>query len=309
MPPVTPSSKVTKRKASSNDIPMSEVSREFAFSDADFAFLVQFVKSRTGIHLGEHKRNMVYSRLARRLRQLHFREFSDYCALLESPDGEVEIGNFINSITTNLTHFFREGHHFEHLEQDVLAPRMKSPGAAGRKLRIWSAGCSSGAEAHTITMVLDSMGITKAKGWDARILATDIDSTMLDTGKSGNYPLMMEERIPAKYKKYVTIDAATDRMQVDSALTAYITFNYLNLMDDRWPMKGPFDVIFCRNVLIYFDKETQAKLLKRYAQLLAPGGWLYIGHSENLGQVAPLFDQCGRTTYRLKPPSTTDGRK
>lgn len=270
--------------------------REFKFDDQDFSFLSGLVKQRTGIVLADHKRNMVYSRLARRLRELKMREFSDYCSMLQNEHGNEEIGNLINSITTNLTHFFREPHHFEHLRDEVFKPFF-APTNKNKRMRIWSAGCSSGAEPYSIAMVLENFA-RSATGHDCRILATDIDTNMLNRGKSGIYSAEMAERIPKPYDKYFTPSSqhASDVEMADS-VKRHITFNQLNLMD-TWPMKGPFDVIFCRNVVIYFDKDTQRQLFDRMADLLTPNGWLYIGHSESLNKVSDRFTLQGRTIYR-----------
>jgi chemotaxis protein methyltransferase CheR len=204
-----------------------------------------------------------------------------------------EMGNLVNAITTNLTSFFREKHHFEHLHDKVLAPLVAS---GTKKLRIWSAGCSSGMEPYSIAMTTKS-AIKDLKSWDARILATDIDTNMLNTGMEGVYPGDQLENIPAAYRGDVKADASEARIRMSSDLKGLISFKPLNLLE-WWPMKGMFDVVFCRNVVIYFDKPTQAKLFNRMADLIQPGGWLYIGHSENLFKVCDRFELVGRTIYR-----------
>ena len=269
--------------------------REFAFSEADFRMIARMVYQRSGIHLGAQKHDMVYSRLVRRLRVLGLESFQAYCALLESPDGQDEIGDFINAVTTNTTSFFRESHHFTHLETEVLRPLLRTP-PPGRRLRIWSAGCSAGMEPYSIAMVLEHV-LGGAAGWDARILATDIDTNMLATARAGSYPRIQADKIPPALRRYVTVDAAADTLQVAEALQRRITFNRLTFLE-AWPIKGPFDVLFSRNVVIYFDKETQRRLFARLADLLKPGGWLYIGHSENLFQVSDRFRSCGKTIYQ-----------
>ncbi len=269
--------------------------REFAFGEREFRFLVKLVGQQTGIVLADHKRDMVYSRLARRLRALEMNDFSEYCNLLQSADGDAEIGNLVNAITTNLTSFFRESHHFDHLREKVLAPLDKHP-PAEKRLRIWSAACSSGMEPYSIAMVMKQSMPTLAH-WDAKILATDIDTNMLQTAQNGEYRLSELEDIPATYRDEVELHKAQDRFRVRDSLKKYIAFKPLNLLQS-WPMKGPFDVIFCRNVVIYFDKPTQQVLFNRMADLLKPDGWLYIGHSENLFKVSDRFELSGRTIYR-----------
>lgn len=269
--------------------------REFAFTEREFRFLVDVVSSKTGIVLADHKRDMVYSRLARRLRALKMQTFAQYCELIEGDNGHEEIGNLVNAITTNLTSFFREAHHFEHLHDEVLLPHIASR-PAQKRIRIWSAGCSSGMEPYTIAMILKS-ALKGAGTWDAKILATDIDTNMLHIGESGEYSVSEFENIPAPYRGDIKKMAGKERILMSEELKQYIAFKPLNLLES-WPMKGPFDVVFCRNVVIYFDKPTQQKLFHRIADILKPGGWLYIGHSENLFKVSDRFELMGRTIYR-----------
>lgn len=272
-----------------------ESSREFAFSEQDFRFLTRLVSERTGIVLAEHKRDMVYSRLARRLRALRLGTFAQYCELLQGPGGVEEIGNFVNAITTNLTSFFREGHHFTHLRDKVLAP-LEGVAPSQRRLRIWSAGCSSGMEPYSIAMTVRA-GLPARKTWDARILATDIDTNMVATGAEGVYPVEQLQNIPPACREGVEMLDAKKRIAMPQDLKELIAFKELNLLGS-WPMKGPFDAIFCRNVVIYFDKKTQQVLFDRFANMLKPEGWLYIGHSENLYTVTDRFELAGRTIYR-----------
>ncbi len=267
--------------------------REFSFSDQEFRLLAGIAQERTGIVLAEHKKDMVYSRLVRRLRALKLSSFADYCDLVQGGGGDDEIGNLVNAITTNLTSFFREGHHFEHLRDEVLLPLVAQK---ARRLRLWSAGCSAGMEPYSIAMTVKS-AIKDMKTWDARILATDIDTNMLNTGMAGEYADEQYENIPPNYRSDVTRTKKNERIQMSDALKAMIAFKQLNLLES-WPMKGPFDAVFCRNVVIYFDKPTQAKLFNRMADLIKPDGWLYIGHSENLFKVCDRFELVGRTIYR-----------
>lgn len=265
--------------------------REYAFSDSEFRFLAELVNEHTGIVFADHKRDMVYSRLARRLRALGLQSFAEYCELVQGEQGGEEMGNLVNAITTNLTSFFREGHHFEHLKQNVLLPLTAKP---ERKLRIWSSACSSGMEPYSIAMTVKS-AIPNIDKWDAKILATDIDTNMLRVGLNGEYAMSEYKNIPENYRKYASQQG--DKVLVADELKELISFKHLNLLQ-AWPMKGEFDAIFCRNVVIYFDKPTQRKLFDRIADRLKPGGWLYIGHSENLNNVCNRFELCGRTIYR-----------
>lgn len=267
--------------------------REFIFTDDDFRFLAELVHRKTGIVLSDAKRNMVYSRLARRLRKLELSHFSEYCELLEA-DTDGELLHCVNAITTNLTSFFREQHHFAHLANEVLKP-LALQASGGKRLRIWSAGCSAGAEPYSIAMTLRE-AIPSINQWDARILATDIDTNMLATGRKGHYEEEFISKIPPDYrKKYVEMQNDGSG-EMKENLKQLITFNTLNLLES-WPIKGPFDVIFCRNVVIYFDKPTQKILFNRFADILKPGGWLYIGHSESLFNVCDRFKLIGKTVY------------
>lgn len=277
---------------------MASKEKEFAFSDREFRFLATLANEKTGIQLPDHKRDMVYARVVRRLRALNLTSFADYCDLMSGPEGDAELGNLVNAITTNLTHFFREKHHFEHLRDQLLTPMMQSK---QRQLRIWSAGCSSGMEPYSIAMTIKHT-LKDIAAWDARILATDIDTAMLDRGTRGEYTADEYESIPPSYRSDVMLNKQADTMQMSSKLQSLIAFKQLNLLES-WPMKGPFDAIFCRNVVIYFDKSTQTKLFARMASLLSPNGFLYIGHSENITKICPQFELIGRTIYRPVHPA------
>lgn len=265
--------------------------REFAFSDRDFHFISDWAYQRIGIVLAEQKRDMVYSRLSRRLRALGLGSFADYCRLIQGPEGETEAGNLVNALTTNLTRFFREQHHFDHLQRELTLMC-----AVSRRIRIWSAGCSCGMETYSIAMVLKSV-LDSCGARDARILATDIDTSMLDTAMSGVYPGAELDHIPTRYRAMVATDGMQGSISMAQELKDLISFKRLNLLE-HWPMQGKFDAVFCRNVVIYFDKPTQKTLFNRFAEIIKPSGWLYIGHSENLQNVCDRFDLEGRTVYR-----------
>jgi len=269
-------------------------SREFSFDDRQFERLRALVASFTGICLSDAKRDMTYGRIARRLRALGMTDFDQYCDLIERGD-DTELEHFVNAITTNLTSFFRERHHFEYLAESVL-PEVLERNRAERRLRIWSAGCSTGEEPYSIAMtVLDSC--PRMSGWDARILATDLDSDVLERASNGIYASDRVTGIDRARQSRWFQRGADQRVRVVPEVRDLIRFRRLNLMEP-WPMRGPFDVIFCRNVVIYFDKETQRRLFDRYAEILAPDGVLFVGHSESLFRVTDRFELIGKSTYR-----------
>ncbi|ALP52682.1 chemotaxis protein CheR [Candidatus Tenderia electrophaga] len=273
------------------------MSREFEFTDKHFQQIRKLVLEHTGIHLSDIKMDMVYSRLARRLRQLHLNSFTDYLELLAQGD-DGELGNFVNSITTNLTSFFREQHHFEYLKATVL-PQLMRLNAASKTIRIWSAGCSSGEEPYSLAITVKE-AIPDKLGWDVRILATDLDTNVIATGSEGVYTLERVNGLPPAVLKRWFYRGTGERaglVKASSALRDLIIFKQLNLMGD-WPVKAGVDVIFCRNVVIYFDKDTQRRLFHRYADILRSDGYLFVGHSETLYKVSERFRLLGKTVYQ-----------
>lgn len=267
---------------------------EYVLHDRDFRKLVKLVMDTAGIVLSEKKRAFIHGRLGRRLRALGMSNFQQYCELLESRAGADERHNLINAVTTNHTSFFREDHHFSYLTKTIL-PALADANSDTKRLRIWSAGCSTGEEPYTIAMTLLGHSPSFA-GWNAKILATDLDTNVVAHAAAGLYDADRIENIPDTYRKrYVNVRGG--QAQMKDELRQLITFTNLNLLGD-WPMSGPFDIIFCRNVVIYFDKPTQSRLFDRYAELLRPDGWLFIGHSESLLNVTDRFDLVGRTVYR-----------
>ena len=270
--------------------------REFELGDEDFRFLASFMSRETGIVLTEHKRDMVCGRLVKRLRALGFREFGQYCDMLRGPKGHAEVENLVNAITTNITHFFREPHHFEHLRTQVLAPRLQERPRRAR-IRIWSAGCSSGEEPYSIAMTMAD-ALKGCEGWDALVLATDIDTNVLRRAEAGFYPAAAAGHIPESYRKrFLRRTADADTIQISEDIRRLVRFRRLNL-HEKWPMKGQFDAIFCRNVAIYFDKPTQRHLFNRYADHLHMDGILYLGHAESLIGVSERFEAVDKTAYR-----------
>lgn len=270
--------------------------REFAFSEEDFQALRALVKSLTGIHLTEQKRELVYGRLTRRLRALRLRSFADYRDLL-GRDAQ-ELTELCNAITTNLTSFFREPHHFQYLRDQWLAPLM-ADARSKRRVRIWSAACSSGEEPYSIAMTLLE-SLPHPERWDVRILATDLDSEVLERARRGVYPAERLTGLSAERQArffHETQDGRPGSRQINPDVAALITFKQLNLMQSL-PMKGPLDVVFCRNVVIYFDKDTQRDLFARISQLQRPGDLLFLGHSESLFKVSESYALIGKSIYR-----------
>lgn len=267
---------------------------EFALLDRDFHKLSKLVMDTAGIVLSERKRAFIQGRLGRRLRALGLSDFSDYCDLLDSDAGSEERHKLINAITTNHTAFFREMHHFDHLTK-VILPELVQSNKDTHRIRIWSAGCSTGEEPYSIAMTVLGHQPPLA-GWDIKILASDLDTNVTAHAATGVYDSERLEGVPDTYRKRFLTSRGGQAVMRDE-LCDLITFAHLNLLGP-WPMSGPFDVIFCRNVVIYFDKPTQSRLFDRYADMLKPDGWLIIGHSETLLNVTDRFKLVGRTIYR-----------
>jgi len=270
-------------------------SPNLTIGDRDFAALAKLVHDECGIVLAEAKKGLVVSRLSRRLRDLHLRDFGQYCRLLQSESGADERAKLISALTTNVTKFFREDHHFRALEKQIFPELVERARRRGR-VRIWSAGCSTGEEPYSIAMELLDL-FPEAHSHDIRILATDIDPQVLITASAGRYSDTAVAGVPASRRsRYFTVSGGT--FEVNQTLRELITFAPLNLVG-QWPIRGPFDVILCRNVVIYFDTATQEILWKRFASLIPPSGHLFIGHSERLGRAAErYFATNGITQYR-----------
>ncbi len=268
--------------------------REFAYDDEDFAAISSLVKSLTGINLTLQKRELVYGRLAVRLRALEVRTFREYRQIVAADLDEQM--RMCNAITTNLTAFFREAHHFEHLRDQVLPAHRERPGQ--RRLRIWSAGCSTGEEPYSIAMTLLE-ALPEVLEWDVRILATDLDSDVLATAANGRYRADRVKGLSdGRLRRFFTEhkERGTSLYIVRPEVRRMVMFKQLNLTQPL-PMKGPLDVIFCRNTVIYFDRETQRDLFSRIAPLQRPGDLMYLGHSESLLSVSTDYESIGRTTY------------
>ncbi len=271
--------------------------QDFQLEERHFEFLRGIVLERTGIALSDAKRELVYGRLTRRIRALRLSSFDEYCALLRTAPQD-EMPEFVNAITTNLTSFFREFHHFEFLRDSAIPEWLNKKGRNPR-IRIWSAGCSTGEEPYSIAMtLLESLG---TQAGDTMVLATDIDTNVLATAGTGIYPESRGESVPDPYRRWCQrgTQANSDKLRIHPEVAAMIRFKPLNLMEP-WPLKGPLDAVFCRNVVIYFNKDTQRRLFERFAEVVAPGGYLLIGHSETLFNLNDQFDLVGRTIYRRK---------
>ncbi len=284
--------------ASVSDRREAIVDGEFAFTTQDFKRIAALLYDLAGISLPDSKATLVYSRLAKRLRNLGMRSFTEYCAFVASDQGHAESQEMLRALTTNVTRFFREPHHFDDLRANVLEP-IADQVRAGRRLRLWSAASSSGQEPYSMAFTVLSVW-PNAADLDIRILGTDIDTNVLATGREAVYDESLLEGIPANLRgQYFERDAADRRnWRVCEAARSLVAFRELNLNGPSWPMKGPFDAIFCRNVVIYFDEPTQERVWSRFAPLLAPGGRLYVGHSERVGASVTAFESCGLTAYR-----------
>ncbi len=277
------------------------VQSDTALSRDDMALVAKLVYEHAGIVIREHKEAMARGRLARRVKVLGLNSIAEYCAYLRTAAASDEIPELINAVTTNHTAFFRERHHFDHLRKDVL-PRLIQERAGRRgRIRIWSAACSSGEEPYSAAAISRDV-IGHRSDLDFKILATDIDTDILDRAAAGQYPAEQFDRLPPDLRPLLRLEGQSPRGEARIAedLKRLIAFKRLNLIE-RWPMKGPFDVIFCRNVFIYFDTPTKAAILDRYVALLQPGGFLYLGHSESLPQPHPQLRLIGRTIYERTP--------
>lgn len=260
-----------------------------ALNDRDFATVRQLIADYAGIKLSLQKRNMVYNRLLRRLRARGVGSFGDYLQLVQR-EGSDEREAFVNALTTNLTAFFREPHHFDLL----LARARERAGRRGAPLRCWSSACSTGEEAWSIAMVLREAECA------GEVLGTDIDTEVLNTAQAGVYRMDRASALPAERLRKHFLRGTGDNeglVSMRGELRSMVRFGQLNLQSPVWPAMERFDVIFCRNVVIYFDREFQKKLLTRLADLLVPGGLLMVGHSESFPAAHPGFRSCGRTAY------------
>ena len=269
--------------------------REFPFTQKDFKFLSKIIHERTGIVVSDDKFNMFYSRLSRRVRFLKLTSFKEYCAVVRDDRDGNETSELINAITTNLTAFFRENHHFKYLADTVFPELVQNN--KDRKIKIWSAGCSTGEEPYSLAITLKESPLLAH--CDIELSATDLDSNVVATASRGVYSMSRVEGMTKNRLKrwfYRGKGKQEGLVKVKPELNQMIDFGQLNLMDN-WSQE-PQDVIFCRNVIIYFNKETKTKLVEKYADSLKPGGYLFIGHSESLYKITDRFELIGNTIYR-----------
>lgn len=271
---------------------------EYSMSAREFDEIRAVIKELTGISMGDSKRQLVYRRVGSRLKATNISTFQGYLDYLRKGDPS-ELEEFANVVTTNLTSFFREGHHFDFLAKTIIPEIVASKGNTSKRLRIWSAGCSTGEEPYSIAITLKE-SLRNLDRWNAKILCTDLDSEVLKTCKAGVYSRQRVEEIPQnQLRRWFRKSRAQsgELVKISQELQDLITFKQLNLMHD-WPMQGRFDIIFCRNVIIYFDKPTQRALIDRYANILEDDGYLILGHSESLFNVSDRFSLLGKTIYR-----------
>ena len=267
--------------------------REFQFSDADFERVRKLIYQHAGISLSPVKKDMVYSRLARRLRALNKHSFTEYLDSLERHGGD-EWERFVNSLTTNLTSFFREPHHFP-----ILAEHLRQIGNR-RPVRIWCSAASTGEEPYSIAMTVAETFGTEAS--HVSIVASDLDTNVLATAQKGVYAMdRLEKMSPERLRRFFLRGTGNQEgfAAVRPELKRMIEFRRINLLDASYPVKGPLDILFCRNVMIYFDKPTQYQILSRFAPLMQPDGLLFAGHSESFLHAADLFRSQGKTVYVL----------
>lgn len=290
---VPPVSAVPRTSLSSNLPPRDSAAREFSFSTADFERVRKLIYQHAGISLSPVKQDMVYSRLARRLRATGKSSFADYLDALEKNGGD-EWERFVNSLTTNLTSFFREPHHFP-----IFAEHLRKLGTR-RPIRVWCSAASTGEEPYSIAItVAETFGSNASH---VSIMASDLDTNVLATAQKGVYPIERVDKLsPERLRKFFLrgTGAQEGYVSVRPELKNMIQFQRINLLDQSYAVKGPLDVIFCRNVMIYFDKPTQYKILSRFAPLMQPDGLMFAGHSESFLHAADLFKSQGKTVYTL----------
>ncbi|QJF51177.1 CheR family methyltransferase [Roseobacter ponti] len=278
---------------------MSDFQSEQALDAENFQAIAELAYQESGLRLLAEKKSMIQSRLRKRLKVLGYSDFSRYARHVCSDAGREERRYMISALTTNVSHFFREIHHFEYLKAEI-APALISALNAGKRVRIWSAGCSNGQEAYSLAMLFSELFPTVFES-DFRILATDIDPNVVAFARTAEYPERLINGVPSvMLSKYFRKASGSSEVlyTVDSKIARLVTFRELNLLSD-WPMRQQFDVIFCRNVVIYFDSETQDTLWPRFHSVLKPDGLLFLGHSERISQPEQTgFQNCGPTTYR-----------
>jgi chemotaxis protein methyltransferase CheR len=267
----------------------------------------KLIYQESGIWLGEHKHALLTGRLARRLRLLGLDSMQEYLQLLSEPDQQHELAVMIDCITTNQTHFFREPRHFDYLTAHVFPEWRQAAETAGRPkcLRVWSAGCSSGEEPYSLAMLL-SKHFPSDAGWDFEVLGTDICTRVLEKARTAVYSIEKAKEIPPEFLRAHMLKGKgehKDVMKVSPELHRLVRFARVNLHADSYPIVGSFDLIFCRNVLIYFNQESKTKVISGIVQHLSPTGLLIVGHSEHLGSISPTLRTVAPTIYGVSPVS------
>jgi len=276
--------------------------------DREFAYITALLYDRFGIHMPDQKRTLVSGRLTKRLRRLGCADFGSYIEILESDPSGLELSEMINLLTTNHSFFFREGGHFDFLTGTVLADLApafaRSP---GYPLRVWSAGCASGEEAYSVAMLLRDRFEGQAGAPDVGILATDISLNALATAKRGVYGEQKFDEMPPRFRQRYLSPAGERQLAVSEEIKSMVLFKRLNLMAERFPMKGQFDVVFCRNVMIYFNQESRNRVVESLHRYVKPGGYLFIGHSETLSREQNPFSYVKPAIYRKGESPATKG--
>ena len=287
-----------------SDATRDEAERQFSFTRRDFQKIRDLIYARAGITLADNKRDMVYNRIVKRVRLFGLKDFSSYLAMLEADADQSEWEHFTNALTTNLTAFFREAHHFE-----ILRDYLQSLDSA-RPITLWCSAASTGEEPYSIAMTaVEAFGSFNAP---VRILATDLDTHVLEQGRKGVYTLDRLDKMDAERKRRFFLRGKGDKSgycKVVPELQSMISFRQLNLLDARWPVRGPFEAVFCRNVMIYFDKPTQYAILKKFVPVIQPHGLLFAGHSESFMHASDLFRTTGRTVYQRNDPVARAARQ
>jgi chemotaxis protein methyltransferase CheR len=278
-----------------------------ALNEREFQLFRTLIHRRTGIWLRDGKQIMLASRLGRRLRHYGLSSFAEYYQLVQAAGNEEEIGELINCVTTNKTSFFRELHHFDFLSQTVVPEILHASGRGQAKtISLWSAACSTGEEPYSIAIALEEalrVQRTYSGEWQIHVTASDIDTKVLETAQRGVYDASVLESVPLDLQKRYFLrgkDNMKGAVKVKEMLTSHVEFLRINLMDAVWPIKGPFDAIFFRNALIYFQQETQDTFLRRMARLLRPRGYLFLGHSEHIPWLHDVLEPLNKTMYRLR---------
>ena len=265
--------------------------------DHEFRTLVHYMRENFGINLSQ-KRNLIEGRLGNHLQDSGYQDYQSYLDHVFKDSTGCELANLVNRLTTNHTFFMREATHFDFLRQQVLPEYERS--LKSKEIRTWSAGCSSGEEPYTLAMLMhDHFGSAKA-GWDTKILATDISAKVLDQARQGRYAATVAESLPAGWvNRYFQRSAAGD-LEVTAKIKNEIVYRSLNLIQESFPLKKKFHIIFCRNVMIYFDKETKIELVRKFYELTEPGGYLFIGHAESIGRDETDFSYVQPAVYQKR---------